>query len=45
MEDQQEVNLDEKRSFYYIFHSPLDKVYTYLKPHLYIVVFFFKIYP
>ena len=41
MEDQQEVNLDEKRSFYYIFHSPLDKVYNIFKtPSLHCCIFF-----
>jgi hypothetical protein len=41
MEEQQEVNVDEKRSFYYIFHSPLDKVYNIFKtPHLHCCIFF-----
>ena len=41
MEDQQEVNVDEKRSFYYIFHSPLDKVYNIFKtPSLHCCIFF-----
>ena len=41
MEEQQEVNIDEKRSFYYIFHSPLDKVYNIFKtPHLHCCIFF-----
>ena len=41
MEDQQEMNLEEKRSFYYIFHSPLDKVYNIFKtPSLHCNIFF-----
>ena len=41
MEDQQETNMDEKRSFYYIFHSPLDKVYNIFKtPSLHCNIFF-----
>ncbi len=41
MEEQQEVNVDEKRSFYYIFHSPLDKVYNIFKtPSLHCCIFF-----
>ena len=41
MEEQQEVNVDEKRSFYYIFHSPLDKVYNIFKtPNLHCCIFF-----
>ena len=41
MEEQQEVNIDEKRSFYYIFHSPLDKVYNIFKtPNLHCCIFF-----
>ena len=41
MEEQPEVNVDEKRSFYYIFHSPLDKVYNIFKtPSLHCCIFF-----
>ena len=41
MEDQPEVNTDEKKSFYYIFHSPLDKVYNIFKnPNLHCCIFF-----
>ena len=41
MEDQQEINIEEKRSFYYIFHSPLDKVYNIFKiPSLHCNIFF-----
>jgi hypothetical protein len=41
MEDQPEINLDEKKSFYYIFHSPLDKVYNIFKtPSLHCCIFF-----
>ena len=41
MEDQQEINIEEKRSFYYIFHSPLDKVYNVFKsPTLHCNIFF-----
>ena len=41
MEDQQDVNVDEKRSFYYIFHSPLDKVYNIFRtPSLHCCIFF-----
>ena len=41
MEEQQEANVDEKRSFYYIFHSPLDKVYNIFKtPSLHCCIFF-----
>ena len=41
MEEQQEVNVDEKRSFYYIFHSPLDKVYNIFRtPSLHCCIFF-----
>ena len=41
MEDQQEINEEEKRSFYYIFHSPLDKVYNIFKtPSLHCNIFF-----
>ena len=41
MEEQPEVNVDEKRSFYYIFHSPLDKVYNIFKnPNLHCCIFF-----
>ena len=41
MEDQQEINVEEKRSFYYIFHSPLDKVYNIFKtPSLHCNIFF-----
>ena len=41
MEDQREINLDEKKSFYYIFHSPLDKVYNIFKtPSLHCCIFF-----
>ena len=41
MENQQEANVDEKRSFYYIFHSPLDKVYNIFKtPSLHCNIFF-----
>ena len=41
MEDQQEINSEEKRSFYYIFHSPLDKVYNIFKtPSLHCNIFF-----
>ena len=40
MEDQQEINIEEKRSFYYIFHSPLDKVYNIFKtPSLHCYIF------
>ena len=41
MEDQQEINIEEKRSFYYIFHSPLDKLYNIFKtPSLHCNIFF-----
>ena len=41
MEEQPEVNTDEKKSFYYIFHSPLDKVYNIFKnPNLHCCIFF-----
>ena len=41
MEEQQEANVDEKRSFYYIFHSPLDKVYNIFRtPSLHCCIFF-----
>ena len=41
MEDQQDINVDEKRSFYYIFHSPLDKVYNIFRtPNLHCCIFF-----
>ena len=41
MEDQQEINIEEKHSFYYIFHSPLDKVYNIFKtPSLHCNIFF-----
>ena len=41
MEDQQEIPSEEKRSFYYIFHSPLDKVYNIFKtPSLHCNIFF-----
>ena len=41
MEDQQDLYIDEKRSFYYIFHSPLDKVYNIFKtPSLHCCIFF-----
>jgi hypothetical protein len=41
MEDQQDVNVDEKRSIYYIFHSPLDKVYNIFRtPSLHCCIFF-----
>ena len=41
MDDQQEINIEEKRSFYYIFHSPLDKVYNIFKtPSLHCNIFF-----
>ena len=40
-ERQPETNVDEKRSFYYIFHSPLDKVYNIFKtPSLHCCIFF-----